>query len=268
MVVGFIGCGNMGSAILEGIINSRLVGPKYIAVSDQNGDRVEELKNKYKVMGSTDNTKTAHDSDILFLCVKPNQLNEVIEKIKDKVKPDVVIVSIVAGRSIADIREAFGKEVNVIRVMPNTPALVGEAMCALSLCEKVKKKEYEKQISLIQNIFNGLGKCAIVPEEMMDAVTAVSGSSPAYVFMFIEAMADAAVRAGMTRKTAYIFAAQAVYGSAKMILETHKHPGQLKDMVCQPGGTTLEAIRVLESHKLRSSIFEAMKACVVHAKKM
>ena len=268
MVIGFIGCGNMGGAIIEGIIKSRIVAPNYIAVSDASSEKVENLKAKYKVLGSTDNTKTAHDSDILFLCVKPAHLHDVINQIKDRIKPDAMIVSIVAGKKISEIEEAFGKKVNVIRVMPNTPALVGEAMCALSMSQNINKKDFEKQINTVTQIFNSLGRCAMVPEKLLDAVTAVSGSAPAYVFMFIEAMADAAVREGMTRKTAYIFAAQAVLGSAKMVLETGKHPGELKDMVCSPAGTTIDAVKVLEEGGFRGLIMDAMEACAEKSRSM
>ena len=162
------------------------------------------------------------------------------------------------------LQELFGKPVKIVRTMPNTPALVGEGITGVCKNELVT----EEELSYICKIFSGFGKAEVLSEKLMDVVVSVSGSSPAYVFLFIEAMADAAVADGMPRAQAYKFAAQAVYGSAKMVLETGKHPGELKDMVCSPGGTTIEAVRVLEEKGFRSSVIEAMKACVKVAKEL
>ncbi len=158
----------------------------------------------------------------------------------------------------------FGKRIKIVRVMPNTPALVGEGMAAICPNDLVSKEETEEVIS----IFESFGKAEIVEEKLMDSVTAVSGSSPAYVYMFIEAMADAAVLEGMPRDKAYKFAAQAVLGSAKMVLETGMHPGALKDMVCSPGGTTIKAVATLEKHGFRNAIIEAMRDCAIKSKEM
>lgn len=155
------------------------------------------------------------------------------------------------------MEEQFGKPVRIVRTMPNTPALVGEGMTAACPNQYVTEKDKAYALKLL----GAFGKVEVVPEHMIDAVVAVSGSSPAYVFMLIEAMADGAVAEGMPRAQAYEFAAQAVYGSAKMVLETKKHPGELKDMVCSPAGTTIEAVRVLEQSGFRSAVIEAEKAC-------
>ena len=155
-------------------------------------------------------------------------------------------------------------QAKIVRVMPNTPALVGEGMSAVCANENVT----EEEMQTVLDIFNCLGKAQSVSENIMDAVTAVSGSSPAYVFMFIEAMADAAVRGGMSRDMAYTFAAQAVLGSAKMVLETKKHPAELKDMVCSPGGTTIDAVAVLEEEGMRNAVMKAMQACINKSKEM
>lgn len=268
MVIGFIGCGNMGGAIIGGIVGSRMIQSGRIIISDKDEAKVEALKEKYNVIGTSDNAKVAHDSDILFICVKPNKVEEVAEKIKERLKMDSIIVSIAAGKKISDLQSYFGEDKNIIRAMPNTPALVGEGMTALSICKRLGNKEYKERLDFINKIFDALGRCAVVPESMMDAVTGISGSSPAYVFMFIEAMADAAVRAGMTRKTAYIFAAQAVLGSAKMVLETEKHPAELKDMVCSPAGTTIDAVKILEDGGFRGVIMDAVDACVKKSSEM
>ncbi|MCH5210930.1 MAG: pyrroline-5-carboxylate reductase [Oscillospiraceae bacterium] len=263
MKIGFIGGGNMGGAIIGGIINAGITDKADIIVSDKSEAVLSKINSEYGVSITSDN-KTAASSDILFLCIKPQFVYPVIDEIKNSVDKDTVIVSIVAGQSIEALCDAFGKTVKLIRVMPNTPALVGEGMTAIAPNENVSDKETEA----VMNIFCSLGKCETVTENLMDAVTAVSGSSPAYVFMLIEAMADAAVAGGMPRSQAYTFAAQAVLGSAKMVLETGKHPGELKDMVCSPAGTTIDAVAMLEKTGFRSSVIEAMHACVEKSKQL
>lgn len=263
MKLGFIGSGNMGSAIIGGIIKNNIVTPDDILVSDLSESALNKVKDEYGV-NVTDSNKEAAKSDILFLCIKPQFLYNVIDEITSVVSENTVIVSIVAGQSIENIVKAFGKNIKLVRVMPNTPALVGSGMAALTPNENIS----ESEVDMIFKIFNSFGRGEVVAESLMDAVTAVSGSSPAYVFMMIEAMADAAVAGGMPRNQAYIFAAQAVLGSAKMVLETGKHPGELKDMVCSPAGTTIEAVSVLEETGFRNSIIKAMKACIEKSKEL
>jgi len=258
MKIGFIGNGNMGGAIIGGIIKSGIEAPQNIMVSDINLEGLQNTAQKYGVKISTDNSETAKNSDILFLSVKPNVVYTVIDEIKNCVDSETIIVSIVAGQSIEKLENAFAKTVKLARVMPNTPALVGEGMSGVTANLNVNEEELAKVIS----IFGSIGKAEIVPEKLMDAVTAVSGSAPAYVFMFIEAMADAAVMGGMPRSQAYTFAAQAVLGSAKMVMDTGKHPAELKDMVCSPSGTTIEAVAVLEKEGMRNAVIKAMKACM------
>lgn len=262
-MIGFIGAGNMGSAIIGGIINSGLYKADEIIAADKNVSVLDNLKKQFNIK-VTENNRQLAECNILFLAVKPQFLYAVIDEIKDVVKNETIIVSIVAGQSLKKIETAFSKSIHLIRVMPNTPALVGESMSALTPNENVSDKELLK----IKKIFESFGKAEIISENLMDAVTAVSGSSPAYIFMLIEAMADAAVNAGMPRKQSYVFAAQAVLGSAKMVLETGLHPGELKDMVCSPAGTTIEAVKVLEEKGFRSSIIEAMDACVKKSKSL
>ena len=263
MKLGFIGSGNMGRAILGGVVKSKLYSCEDIIVSEPNEKTREKLSREMRV-NTTYNNKSAAKADMVFLCVKPNVIYDVIEEIKSAVQPNTVLVSIAAGQSIKKLENAFEKPVKLVRVMPNTPALVGEGMAALSPNENVTEQEIKKAA----DIFNACGKAEIIPEKLMDAVTAVSGSSPAYVFMFIEAMADAAVQGGMPRAQAYTFAAQSVLGSAKMVLETGLHPGVLKDQVCSPGGTTIDAVAVLEKNGMRSAVIEAMKACIDKSKSL
>lgn len=256
MKIGFIGSGNMGGAIIGGIVSSGLASGRDIIVSDKNENALKRIRDEYSAETSTNNKNAAEKADILFLCVKPNVIAEVMKEIKDFVNQSATIVSIAAGISLAKLEEGFGSDKKIVRVMPNTPALVGEAMSAVCA-----NKAGEDSLDEVVKILESFGKCEVVSEGLMDTVTAVSGSSPAYVFMMIEAMADAAVQGGMTRASSYKFAAQAVLGSAKMVLETGKHPGELKDMVCSPKGTTIDAVAKLEELRFRSSIIEAMAVC-------
>ena len=224
-----------------------------------------KVKTKFNINTTTDNTAVAEQADILFLAVKPIFFPEVIAEIKDAVKADTLIVSIAAGRNLQYLKDAFGRpELKLIRCMPNTPALVLEGCTGVCIGENVTEDETEQVLSLLRSF----GIASVVPERLMDVVVGVSGSSPAYVFMFIEAMADEAVAAGMPRKQAYEFAAQSVLGSAKMVLETGKHPGELKDMVCSPGGTTIQAVKVLEEKGMRAAVMDAMDACIEKSKCM
>lgn len=262
MKLGFIGCGNMGSAILNGILKCRMVTPQEIMVSDKNERAVRQAQQEKGVQGTDDNCAAVEFADILFLAVKPQYYEGVLKEIKEVISDSQIVVSIAPGKTLDWIGERLGENCKIVRTMPNTPALVGEGMTGVCRNKNVTDEEMET----VTGILASFGKAEIVPENLMDVVVSVSGSSPAYVFMFIEAMADAAVADGMPRAQAYEFAAQSVLGSAKLMLETGKHPGELKDMVCSPGGTTIEAVRVLEKQGFRSSVIEAMKACVRKAK--
>ena len=258
MKLGFIGCGNMAGAIIRGIIASGLVQPQDITGADLSARARENVQALNGICVTDDNTEVVKKSDIIFLTVKPQFLEDVIFGIRDAAGPDHLFVNIAAGRSISWIEERFGTyPVRLVRLMPNTPALVGAGMTAACSNDRVSKEEMETVCSLCA----AFGEVEQVSEKLFDVVTAVSGSSPAYVFMFIEAMADAAVQGGMPRAMAYKFASQAVLGSAKMVLDTGKHPGELKDMVTSPAGTTIEAVRVLEEKGFRSAVFECVKAC-------
>ena len=263
-IIGFIGAGNMGQAILGGIVKAGLVASENIIMSDLYEPSLEKAKGNYNIEITTDNKLVAKKSDILILAVKPNLYPIVINEIKDLVKDDVIIVTIAAGKSIESTEKSFGRELKVIRTMPNTPALVGEGMTAV--CPN--KLITDNDINEVSKLLNSFSKVEVVGESLIDAVTSVSGSSPAYVYMFIEAMADAAVLQGMPRDKAYKFAAQTVLGSAKMVLETGMHQGALKDMVCSPGGTTIEAVAELEAKGFRSAVISAMNKCYKKSQEM
>ena len=257
MKIGFVGCGNMASAMISGILKKGIFTKDEIIVSNLTEEGSRRSKEKLGVVTTLDNRKVAESAGIVVLAVKPQFYEEVLEEIRDVLTPDHIVVGIAPGKTLAWLEEKCGQPLKVVRLMPNTPAQVEEGMTGVCINEKVTRED----LQAICEITDICGRTEVVPERLMDAVGAVSGCSPAYVFMFIEAMADAAVSQGMPRKQAYQFAAQAVLGSAKMVLETGMHPGELKDMVCSPAGTTIEGVRTLERLGMRSAVFEALQAC-------
>ena len=265
MKIGFIGLGNMATAMIGGILQKGIAKPQDLIGSAKTRETERKAEAEFHICIAKNNRETAEKADILFLAVKPIFFPEIIEEIKDAVRPETLIVSIAAGRNLEFLQTAFGRpECKIIRCMPNTPALVSEGCTGVCAGENVTDEEMEQVLALLRSF----GVASVVPERLMDVVVGVSGSSPAYVFLFIEAMADAAVAEGMPRGQAYEFAAQSVLGSAKMVLETGKHPGELKDMVCSPGGTTIQAVKVLEEKGMRAAVMDAMEACIKKSKSM
>lgn len=258
MKIGFIGLGNMASAMIGGMLDTGTFSPDEIIGSAKTQATADRAAQRFGIAAGTDNQETARQADVLILAVKPVFLPEVIAEIKNIVDETKLVISIAAGKSIDWLEQEFGRKLRMIRCMPNTPAMVGEACTCICLKEDVSKQDEEKA----RKIMNSFGKASVLPERLMDAFIGVAGSAPAYVFLFIEAMADAAVLAGMPRAQAYEFAAQTVLGSAKMVLETRQHPGVLKDMVCSPAGTTIEAVKVLEEKGMRAAVIDAVNACV------
>ncbi|MEM6160532.1 pyrroline-5-carboxylate reductase [Erwinia sp. P6884] len=262
--IGFIGCGNMSKAIIGGLVSAGQVKAENIWVYDHKPETNRAMQEEYGITPGGSAEEVAKQADILFGAVKPNVILNVLKEVSGSLNNETVVVSIAAGVTLASLAEVLGHDRKLVRVMPNTPALVNEGMTSVTPNVLVTQEETDEILA----IFNGFGKAARVPESMIHAVVGVSGSAPAYVFMFIEAMADAAVLGGMPRAQAYEFAAQAVKGSAQMVLETGKHPGELKDMVCSPGGTTIEAVRVLEEKGFRSAVIEAMQSCMAKSASM
>ena len=252
--IGFIGAGNMAGAMIGGLLRAKIFSPEQVWASAPSMAHLSSLQRDYQIHITADNQEVASHSNILVLAVKPYLIATVIEQIKGQIQPDAIVVSIAAGVT----------PVHLVRVMPNTPCMVGEGMSAVFPGRWVTPEETEE----IRLIFAALGRAEVLDERLIDVVGAVSGSSPAYVYLFIEAMADAAVKGGMPRVQAYRFAAQAVLGSAKMVLETGLHPGALKDMVCSPGGTTIEAVEALEQKGMRGAVFSAMNACMEKSRNM
>lgn len=261
--IGFIGCGNMGKAILGGLIASGQVLPGQIWVYTPSPDKVAALHDQFGINAAESAQEVAQIADIIFAAVKPGIMIKVLSEITSSLNKDSLVVSIAAGVTLDQLARALGHDRKIIRAMPNTPALVNAGMTSVTPNALVTPEDTAD----VLNIFRCFGEAEVIAEPMIHPVVGVSGSSPAYVFMFIEAMADAAVLGGMPRAQAYKFAAQAVMGSAKMVLETGEHPGALKDMVCSPGGTTIEAVRVLEEKGFRAAVIEAMTKCMEKSEK-
>lgn len=260
----FIGAGNMGSAMISGVIKSKLIDRDKIFVSNKSEKKLNNLREEWGVNTTTDNKKACENSDVVILAVKPLIIFSVLEEIKDVINKETIVISVAAGVTISNIEKVLGKDHKILRVMPNTPCLVCEGMSAICPNENIN----DDDLKIVKDIFNSFGKSEVIDESLMDCVIGVSGSSPAYVFMFMEAMADAAVQTGMKRDMAYKFVAQSVLGASKMLMETHKHPGELKDMVCSPAGTTIKAVEVLEKYGLRNAVIQAQLACVEKSREM
>lgn len=254
--IGIIGIGNMGLAILKGLLG--VYSREDLLFTDVNKSRCEEITKAMGVEHVADNGQLAANAAYIVLAIKPQYFDPVLSDIRNTVTEKNVIISIAPGITTAQLKETLGAEKRVVRAMPNTPALLGEGMTGVCYEEKAFSEE-EKQA--IADIFCSLGKVRIVEERLMNAVVCVSGSSPAYVYMFIEALADSAVKYGLPRDAAYEMAAQSVLGSARMVLETGEHPGALKDKVCSPGGTTIAAVSALEESGFRSAVIKAADAC-------
>ncbi|WP_399201353.1 pyrroline-5-carboxylate reductase [Sutcliffiella deserti] len=262
--IGFLGCGKMAQAIIGGLIQSRLVPSNQIFASAVTEETVLKVSGEFGIQIGQNNGDVASNADFLILAVKPDLHSKIIEEVKDQVKEGAVIITIAAGITLDFLENTFGKKIKAVRVMPNTPSLVGEGMSVICANDRVASEELQDVIKL----FESFGKAEVMPEKLMDAIPAVSGSSPAYVYMFIEALADGAVQQGIPRDQAYKLASQAVLGAAKMVLETGKHPGELKDNVCTPGGATIEAVTTLEKEGFRSAVMTAMEACTKKSKEL
>lgn len=252
--LGFIGAGNMASAIVHGAVEKKAASANHIAVYDIDSEKVKTLQESCGVHGAASLDELCERSDMLLLAVKPNVLPEVF---KELCKRDLPLISIAAGWSAEKIKESYGNHKRVLRVMPNTPLMVGEGMSVFETPSSLS----EHELTFAKKLFSALGKVSYAQAKQMDAVTAVAGSGPAYAFMFIEALADGGVLCGLPRAQAMTLAAQTLLGAAKMVLDTGTHPGALKDAVCSPSGTTIEAVKSLEQGGFRGTVIEAVEAC-------
>ena len=265
MKTGFIGVGNMGGAVLKGYAKSAQGAKDRIMICDLNTARCEALRKEFPQTSMTEDISSlVKASDIVVLGVKPQIMEEILEEVAKNYTKDKVVISMAAGISIAYIRRFLGADAKVIRIMPNTPALVGEAMIAMCPAGDLTLTE----LMNAEAILKAVGRVEEVPESLIDCVIGVSGSSPAYTFMYIEALTQAAVANGMTQAQARTFAAQAVLGAAKLVLESRESLEQLRINVCSPGGTTIEAVEKLQENGFMNDVKEGFQAAVDRSKEM
>ncbi len=266
--LGFIGGGNMAGAMIKGLVSASFIEAKNIFVSEPSESKRDALHAEYKIKVTADNRELAKKSDILVLAVKPQILKEVLRDISSLVDHDKLVISVAAGFPISIIDGALQgnkkKKLSVVRTMPNTPALVQEGVTAIASGEHVTKAD----VKIAHRIFEAVGRTVDVEEDHLDAVTGLSGSGPAYIFMLIEALSDAGVKVGLSREVANTLTIQTVLGSAKLAQESEKHPGELKDMVASPGGTTIAGLRALEEGGLRTTLMNAVEEATLRSREL
>lgn len=254
--ISFIGAGNMSEALVSGILKSGLADSSSLRVTDVSPSRLQHFQKSFSVQSASDNVAAVQWSDVVLLCVKPQIMDQVLEEIQSKIEPRHLLISVAAGYPIKRIQDRAGKEASIIRAMPNTPAVIQEGVTAIAASPFLDST----QVRLGHRIFESIGKVVLVDECLMDAVTGLSGSGPAYVYLFIEALTDAGVQMGIPRESAKVLATHTVLGAAKMVEETGEHPATLKDRVTSPGGTTISGLRELESGRLRATVMKAVEA--------
>ncbi len=263
--IGFIGSGNMGEALISGLVLSKAAKPENIICSDISEDILEVIQNKYKVATTTDNIEVAKKSEIVIFATKPQILGSVLKETADSLDKSKLIISIAAGVPLAAIAAGLHKELRLIRVMPNICAFVKESATAIAAGEFASKED----VKLARAIFDSVGKTVFIQENiLMDAFTGLSGSGPAYIFIIVDAMADAGVKMGLSRKDSLFLSTQTVLGAAKLLLESKEHPGQLKDRVASPGGTAIAGIHTLEQGGLRTTMINAIEAATKRSKEL
>ncbi|HEX4449877.1 MAG TPA: pyrroline-5-carboxylate reductase [Kofleriaceae bacterium] len=263
-MIGFVGAGNMAEALIRGLVRGNHVAATRIVASAPRRERLAELAAAYGIDVTTDNASVAERASVVVLSVKPQILDKVLREIADRLKPGTVLISIAAGVDTATIEAAVPDGVRVVRAMPNTPALVGAAATAVS----GGKRAVETDLAIARALFDAVGITVELDESQLDAVTGLSGSGPAYIFLILEALADAGVKVGLARRNAQRLAAQTVMGSAKLLLETDEHPGKLKDMVTSPGGTAIAGLHTLEEGGLRTTLMNAVETATKRAREL
>ena len=262
--IGFIGVGNIGEAMIKGLLGAGLVDPAHVAGSCPRRERVELLKSRYGIYATAHNEDVVRRAGILVLAVKPQILPRVCDEIAPHLRPRALVLSIAAGVPIVAIEARLPEGTRVVRAMPNTPALVDAAATAIAGGGHAT----DADLATAKRIFDAIGMTVILDEELLDAVTGLSGSGPAYVFLIIEALADAGVKMGLSRHHSQTLAAQTVLGAAKLLLETGEHPGRLKDMVASPGGTTISGLHTLEAGGLRTTLINAVETATRRSREL
>src|SRR3954452_6700668 len=253
--ISFIGAGNMAEALIRGLLRGNVFAPDEITASGPREERMRELAERFRIRTTTNN-REATKAEIIVLSVKPQIMIRVLEEVGRDISPDALVISIAAGVPVEAIQSRLAAGTRVVRAMPNTPALVDAAATAIAGGEHA----LESDLAEAKRIFDAVGITAIVEESPLDAITGLSGSGPAYVFLILEALSDAGVKVGLSRRTAQLLAAQTLLGSAKLLIETKEHPGQLKDMVTSPGGTAIAGLHTLEAGGLRTTLMDAVEA--------
>lgn len=261
--IGFIGAGNMAEALIRGLLRGNDFAPQQISASGPREERMAELREKYGVHATTDNSVPAK-AQIVVLSVKPQILNRVLQEVGPLISPDALVISIAAGVPVKAIQARLASGTRVIRSMPNTPALVDAGATAIAGGEHARPSDLEDA----KRIFDAVGLTVILEESQLDAVTGLSGSGPAYVFLILEALSDAGVKVGLSRRTAQLLAGQTLLGSAKLQLETNEHPGMLKDMVTSPGGTAITGLHTLEHGGVRTTLMNAVEAATRRSREL
>ncbi|MBN9159363.1 MAG: pyrroline-5-carboxylate reductase [Myxococcales bacterium 68-20] len=259
--LGFIGGGNMAAALVKGLLHSKVVPPERIIVSDVKEERLRTLHDMHGVRTTTDNHELVRDADVVVLSVKPQVIDKVLAAIGKDVRPEQLVVSVAAGVPVSAMEARLPDGTRVVRTMPNTPATVDAGATAIAPGTHATEADLE----VAHELFAAVGRVVTLDESLLDAVTGLSGSGPAYVMLMIEALADGGVKVGLHRDTALLLAAQTVYGSAKLLLETGEHPGRLKDMVTSPGGTAIAGLHTLESGGLRRTLIDAVEAATTRS---
>ena len=254
--IAFIGAGNMSEALISGLLKAKSLQPQNIYATDISKDRLNLFERKYRIVVGSHNEKAVQWADIIVFSVKPQVLPEVLRGVNNYVNSSHLILSVAAGFPLTKIQGALPPHMAVIRAMPNTPALVLEGATALATGDNVS----EEQLTTAQEIFQASGKVVVIEEKLMDAVTGLSGSGPAYVYVMIEALADGGVRMGLPRHVAQTLAVQTVLGTAKLLTDSGEHPGVLKDRVASPGGTTIAGLHELEQGGIRATLMNAVEA--------
>ncbi len=262
--IGFVGAGNMGEALISGLLKAKFVSPEQMWVFDSDGERLQFIQKKYGIKKATDNHQIALQCNPILLCVKPQSMKEVIEEMAESLDASKLLISIAAGVPLYVIEAYARKQLRLVRVMPNIAVLVQEGASAIA----PGNLSSEEDIRLTQSIFNCVGKSILLPEALMDAVTGLSGSGPAYVFLAIEALTEAGVHLGMTRLQAFTLASQTVKGAVKLLLETGEHPALLRERVTSPGGTTAAGLYKLEEGGFKKTLIEAVIAATQRSKEL
>ena len=262
--IGIIGTGNMGEALIDGLLHSRSSVPENIICSDVKKEKLKSVREKYGITSKTNNPDVVKASDIIIYAIKPQIMTKILKETADFLDSSKIIISIAAGVPLSAIESCLNKELRLVRVMPNIAAFVREGASAIA----PGRHTSEGDLKIAKAVFDSVGKSVIIEESLMDAITGLSGSGPAYIFLIVDALADAGVKMGIARDDALFLSSQTVLGAAKLLMDTKEHPGKLKDKVTSPGGTAIVGLHTLEEGGLRTTLINAVEAATNRAKEL